>query len=25
VGPEEVQGNLLFPEHAVQSSGHEME
>jgi type IV secretory pathway TraG/TraD family ATPase VirD4 len=23
--PEEVQGNLLFPEHAVQSSGHEME
>ena len=25
VEPEEVQGNLLFPEHAVQSSGHEME
>lgn len=23
--PEEMQGNLLFPEHAVQPSGHEME
>ena len=25
VEPEEVQGNLLFPEYVVQSSGHEME
>jgi type IV secretory pathway TraG/TraD family ATPase VirD4 len=23
--PEEIQGNLLFPEHVVQPSGHEME
>jgi hypothetical protein len=25
VEPEAVQGNLLFPEHAVQPSGHELE
>jgi hypothetical protein len=25
VEPEAAQGNLLFPEHAVQSAGHQME